>query len=52
MPIDPQAQQVLEQLLARAENLPARLDYVRLAAKRGDASSVQKALQPLVAAAS
>jgi hypothetical protein len=48
---DLQAQQALEQLLARGDNLPARLDYLRLAAKRGDAATLQKALQPLVAMA-
>ena len=33
-----------QQLLARADNLPARLDYARLAAKRGDAAALAQAL--------
>jgi Tfp pilus assembly protein PilF len=46
-----EAQRVLEALLARSENLAARLDYARLAAKRGDGASLQKAIGPLAAAA-
>ncbi len=46
-----EAQHVLETLLARSENLAARLDYARLAAKRGDAASLQKAIGPLAGAA-
>ena len=45
-----EAQRVLERLLARTENLPARLDYARLAAKRGDAEALSRALAPLAAA--
>ena len=41
---DAEAQQVLEQLLARTENLPARLDFARLAAKRGDGAALTRAL--------
>ena len=33
---DAEAQRILERLLARAENLAARVEYVRIAAKRGD----------------
>lgn len=47
---DEEAQRVLERLLARSENLPARLDYARLAAKRGDADALAQALGPLTAA--
>ncbi len=46
-----EAQAVLERLLGRGENLAARLEYARLAAKRGDAASLQKALAPLAEAA-
>ena len=38
---------MLEQLLARRENLAARLEYVRLAAKRGDAAALRAAAAPL-----
>jgi Tfp pilus assembly protein PilF len=48
---DAEAQRVLAQLLARADSLPVRLDYARLAAKRGDASGLAQALGPLAAAA-
>lgn len=48
---DAEAQQVLEQMLARNENLPARLDLARLAAKRGDAAALTRALEPLQAQA-
>jgi len=47
-----EAQRVLERLLARADNLPVRLDYARLAAKRGDAPALAQALGPLTAASS
>ncbi|HVQ31447.1 MAG TPA: tetratricopeptide repeat protein, partial [Vicinamibacteria bacterium] len=42
-----EAQRVLESLVARSDNLAARLDYGRLAAKRGDAAALRKALAPL-----
>ncbi len=44
---DAEAQKVLEALVARADNLVARLDLARLAAKRGDGATLQKALAPL-----
>ncbi len=44
------AQRVLEQLLERADNLAARVEYARLAAKRGDAAALERALEPLAAA--
>jgi Tfp pilus assembly protein PilF len=47
-----EAQRILETLLARADNLAARLDYARLAAKRGDGASLQKAIGPLAGSAS
>jgi len=42
-----EAQRVLEDLLAQRDNLAARLEYARLAAKRGDTSALAKALGPL-----
>lgn len=45
------AQRVLESLLARTENLAVRLELARLAAKRGDAAGLGKAVAPLPAAA-
>ena len=48
---DAEAQKVLEALIARQDNLVARLDLARLAAKRGDAATLQKALAPLTTAA-
>ena len=47
---DAEAQRVLEGLLARNENLAVRLDMARLAAKRGDAASLARALAPLAEA--
>jgi tetratricopeptide (TPR) repeat protein len=47
-----EAQRVLEQLIARRENLAARLEYLRIAAKRGDSAAVNAGLAPLSAAAS
>ncbi|MEO6010801.1 MAG: FG-GAP-like repeat-containing protein, partial [Vicinamibacteraceae bacterium] len=44
---DAEAQRVLEGLLATADNLPARLDAIRLAGKRGDAAAVHKGLDVL-----
>ncbi len=41
---DAEAQRILETLLATSDNLPARLDALRLAAKRGDAAAVTKGL--------
>ena len=48
---DAEAQKVLEALVARQDNLVARLDLARLAAKRGDGATLQKALAPLTEAA-
>jgi tetratricopeptide (TPR) repeat protein len=42
-----EAQRVLAALLARSENLAARLDYARLAAKNGDGATLQKAIAAL-----
>ncbi len=47
---DAEAQKVLEALIARQDNLVARLDLARLAAKRGDGATLQKALAPLTTA--
>jgi tetratricopeptide (TPR) repeat protein len=47
-----EAQRVLEQLVARRENLAARLEYLRIAAKRGDSAALNAGLAPLTAAAS
>ncbi len=47
---DAAAQRVLEQLVARSDNLAARLEYVRIAAKRGDKAALDAALAPLTAA--
>lgn len=44
---DADAQKVLEAMVGRSDNLVARLDLARLAAKRGDAATLQKALAPL-----
>ena len=44
---DAEAQRALETLLATSDNLPARLDAIRLAAKRGDAAAVNKGLDVL-----
>ncbi len=43
---------MLETLLAVTDNLPARLDAIRLAAKRGDAAAVNKGLDALAPLAS
>ncbi len=43
------AQRVLAHLVQRTDNLAARLDYARLAAKRGDADALADALAPLAA---
>jgi Flp pilus assembly protein TadD len=45
-----EAQRILEQLLARKENLAARLEYVRIAAKRGDQAALKTATAPLTSA--
>jgi Tfp pilus assembly protein PilF len=42
-----EAQRILETLLARADLLPARLDAMRLAAKRGDAAALTRGLDVL-----
>jgi hypothetical protein len=47
---DAEAQRILEQLLARSENLAARVELARLAAKRGDAAALKNAIAPLGAA--
>ncbi len=44
---DAEAQRVLETLLGTVDNLPARLDAIRLAGKRGDAAAVNKGLDAL-----
>ena len=44
---DAEAQRALETLLATTDNVPARLDAIRLAAKRGDAAAVSKGLDVL-----
>jgi len=44
---DAEAQRVLEDLLKRSDNLPARLDAMRLAAKRGDAAALTRGLDAL-----
>ena len=44
---DAEAQRALETLLATSDNLPARLDAIRLAAKRGDAAAVNTGLDVL-----
>jgi len=43
-----EAQRILERLLARHDNLAARLEYVRIAAKRGDQAALKAAMGPLV----
>lgn len=48
---DARAARILEQLLARRDNLAARLEYVRIAAKRGDQAALKTATAPLTAAA-
>jgi cytochrome c-type biogenesis protein CcmH/NrfG len=47
---DAEAQRILEQLLARSENLAARVELARLSAKRGDSAALKKAIAPLDAA--
>jgi tetratricopeptide (TPR) repeat protein len=44
---DKEAQAILERLLARGDNLAARIEYVRLAAKRGDAAALSTGITPL-----
>ena len=44
---DAEAQRILGQLIARKENLAARLEYVRIAAKRGDQAALKTATVPL-----
>jgi Tfp pilus assembly protein PilF len=44
---DAEAQRVLEQLLGRSDNLAARLEFMRIAAKRGDAAALKAATAPL-----
>jgi tetratricopeptide (TPR) repeat protein len=45
------AQRTLESLSERTGNLVVRLDYARIAAKRGDAGAAQRAVQGLAASA-
>ena len=45
------AQRTLESLAERSGNLVVRLDYARLAAKRGDAAALQRAIGTLASAA-
>lgn len=45
-----EAQQTLDGLAARSDNLAVRLEWARLSAKRGDAAALQKAIAPLAAA--
>ena len=49
---DAEAQRTLETLLAGTDNLPARLDAIRLAAKRGDAAAVNKGVDAIAPLAS
>jgi len=44
---DAEAQHVLEQLLAGHDNLAARLEYARIAAKREDGAALANAIAPL-----
>jgi hypothetical protein len=44
---DAEAQAILERLLGRGDNLAARVEYIRIAAKRGDASALSKGIAPL-----
>jgi Tfp pilus assembly protein PilF len=44
---DADAQAVLERLLGRGDNLAARIEYVRIAAKRGDADALARGIAPL-----
>jgi tetratricopeptide (TPR) repeat protein len=48
---DAEAQRTLETLLAAGDNLPVRLDAIRLAAKRGDGAAVKTGLDALAAQA-
>jgi tetratricopeptide (TPR) repeat protein len=48
---DGEAQRILEQLLTRHDNLAARLEYLRIAAKRGDRAAFDAGLAPLTAIA-
>ena len=47
---DEEAERTLSRLLSQKENLAARLEYVRLAAKRGDQAALTAATSPLTAA--
>jgi Tfp pilus assembly protein PilF len=49
---DAEAQRVLEGLLARSDNLAARVEHARLAAKRGDATALTAAMAALDAVSS
>ena len=48
---DAEAQRVLEAMLSRTDNLVARIDAMRLAAKRGDAAGLRNGLTALAPAA-
>lgn len=45
------AQRVLEELLARGENLAARVEHIRIAAKRGDTAAQTKSLAVVITGA-
>jgi len=47
---DAAAQRILGELIARRDNLAARVEYLRLAAKRGDQAALTSAILPLVEA--
>ncbi len=47
---DAAAQRILGEMIARRENLAARVEYLRLAAKRGDQTVLTTAILPLVEA--
>ena len=46
-PNEAEAQAILERLLASSDNLAARIEYVRIAAKRGDTAALAKGIAPL-----
>ena len=48
---DAEAQRLLEALAARSGNLAAQLEYARVAARRGDAAALRKALDALAQSA-
>jgi tetratricopeptide (TPR) repeat protein len=46
-PNEAEAQAILERLLASSDNLAARIEYMRIAAKRGDSAALAKGIAPL-----